>query len=149
MASASSDGDVVGKPLLEMAIIPEAYIKANQLQKYVNIKSLDLLQMSFGSGPNRSQQFIDVGCGTGDFTSQELLPRCQPCGMMVATDMSPGMVKYAKENFPHPQIAYEVHDIESDVSGLLKKYGKFERAYTFFALNWAEDLGALEEVRQV
>ncbi|CAN7947991.1 unnamed protein product, partial [Ixodes pacificus] len=98
--------------------------------------------MSFGSGPNRSQQFIDLGCGTGDFTRQELLPRCQPCRRMVATDVSPRMVKYAQKNFAHPQIAYEVHDIESDVSGLVKKYGKFERVYSFFVLNWAEDLGA-------
>ncbi|XP_040075343.1 juvenile hormone acid O-methyltransferase [Ixodes scapularis] len=142
MASASSDGDVAGKPPLGMAIVPEAYIKANQLQKYINIKGLDLLQKSFGSGPNRNRQFIDVGCGTGDFTRQELLPRCQPCGMMVAIDVSAEMVKYAKENFPHPQITYEVHDIESDVSGLVKMYGKFERVYSFFALNWAEDLGA-------
>ncbi|KAM7300558.1 putative acid methyltransferase [Ixodes scapularis] len=140
LATAPSDDDAVHKQPPEL--IPEAYIKANRFQRNVNIRTLDLLQMSFGSAPNRSQQFIDLGCGTGDFTRQELLPRCQPCRRMVATDVSPGMVKYAKENFAHPQIAYEVHDIESDVSGLLKKYGKFERVYSFFVLNWAEDLGA-------
>ncbi|CAN8020790.1 unnamed protein product [Ixodes persulcatus] len=142
MATASSYGDAVDKQPLDISLVPEAYIKANKLQRDLSIKSLDLLQMAFGSVPNSSQQFIDLGCGTGDFTRQELLPRCQPCGMMVATDVSPGMVKYAKENFAHPQIAYEVHDIESDVSGLVKKYGKFERVYSFFALNWVEDLAA-------
>ncbi|EEC07862.1 acid methyltransferase, putative [Ixodes scapularis] len=140
LATAPSGDDAVHKQPPEL--IPEAYIKANRFQRNVNIRTLDLLQMSFGSAPNRSQQFIDLGCGTGDFTRQELLPRCQPCRRMVATDVSPGMVKYAKENFAHPQIAYEVHDIESDVSGLLKKYGKFERVYSFFVLNWAEDIAA-------
>ncbi|XP_040070869.1 juvenile hormone acid O-methyltransferase-like [Ixodes scapularis] len=142
MATPSSYGDAVGKQPLEMAIVPEAYIKANKFQRDLNIKSLDSMQMAFTTLPNRNQQFIDLGCGTGDFTRQELLPRCQPCGIMVATDVSPGMLKYAKENFAHSQIAHEVHDIEGDVSGLVKKYGKFERVYSFFALNWAEDLGA-------
>ncbi|XP_042149959.1 juvenile hormone acid O-methyltransferase-like [Ixodes scapularis] len=141
-ATPSSAGDAVGKQPLGTPIVPEAYIKAHKWPRDLSIKSLDLLQMAFGSGPNCSQQFIDLGCGTGDFTRQELLPRCQPCGVIVAIDVSPRMVKYAKENFAHPQIAYKVHDIESDVSGLLKKYGKFERVYSFFALNWAEDLGA-------
>ncbi|CAN8025702.1 unnamed protein product, partial [Ixodes persulcatus] len=142
MANAFSDANLGDSQPLESTILPELYIKANHGQRNVNVRILDSAQMSFGSEPNASQQFLDVGCGPGDFTRQELLPRCQPCRRIVATDVSRAMVEYARENFGHPQITYEVHDIERDVSGLVQKYGKFDRVYSFFALNWAEDLTA-------
>ncbi|KAG0438479.1 hypothetical protein HPB47_016996 [Ixodes persulcatus] len=142
MASASSDANNLDDQSLVATIVPELYIKAHQLQRAINVKALDLLELSFASANDASQQILDVGCGTGDFTRQDLLPRCEPCRRIVATDASPAMVEYARENFPHEKIAYELHDIESDVSRLVEKYGKFERVYSFFALNWAEDLAA-------
>ncbi|KAG0419712.1 hypothetical protein HPB47_003922 [Ixodes persulcatus] len=140
MSNPSSDANIADKHPNKPSIAPQIYVSANKLQRAINIETLDLLHESFGSRPNCSQQFIDVGCGTGDFTRQDLLPRCQPCRRIVATDLSREMVEYAKENFAHPQIAYEVHDIESDVSGLVERYGKFDRVYSFFALQWAGDL---------
>ncbi|KAG0426047.1 hypothetical protein HPB47_026813 [Ixodes persulcatus] len=147
-ASSGSDADTVNEQaLLKTFIVPELYAESNQFPRQTNIKTLDSMQILFGSRPNASQQFIDVGCGTGDFTRQELLPRCQPCRRIVATDVSREMVEYARENFGHPQIAYEVHDIESDVSELVRKYGKFDRVYSFFTLHWTVDLaGALRNV---
>ncbi|XP_029834994.2 juvenile hormone acid O-methyltransferase [Ixodes scapularis] len=142
MATPSSDASTADKHPNKPSIAPQIYVSAHKLQRAINIETLDLLHESFGSRPNSSQQFIDVGCGTGDFTHQDLLPRCQPCRRIVATDLSRKMVEYAKENFAHPQISYEVHDIESDVSGLVEKYGKFDRVYSFFALQWAGDLTA-------
>ncbi|XP_029848482.2 juvenile hormone acid O-methyltransferase-like [Ixodes scapularis] len=142
MANAFSDSNTADNQSLESTILPELYIKANHGQRKFNIQILDSAQMSFDSEPNASQQFLDVGCGTGDFTRQELLPRCQPCRRIVATDVSRAMVEFARENFGHPRITYEVHDIGSDVSGLVQKYGKFDRVYSFFALNWTEDLTA-------
>ncbi|XP_040065917.1 juvenile hormone acid O-methyltransferase-like [Ixodes scapularis] len=142
MASASSDANNLDNQPLVASIVPEFYINAHRLQRTFSVKALDLLELSFASANDASQQFLDVGCGTGDFTRQELLPRCEPCRRIVATDASPAMVKYAKENFSHQKIAYELHDIESDASRLVEKYGKFERVYSFFALNWVEDLAA-------
>ncbi|XP_029843575.2 juvenile hormone acid O-methyltransferase-like isoform X1 [Ixodes scapularis] len=142
MGKPFSVDDTVEKHPLQVQIVPEIYIKSNQSQRAMGIQTLNALHESFGIKPNASQQFLDVGCGTGDFTRQELLPRCQPCRRIVATDISRAMVEYAEENFAHPQIAYEVHDIEGDISGLVRKYGKFDRVYSFFVLHWAEDLTA-------
>ncbi|KAG0426852.1 hypothetical protein HPB47_026034 [Ixodes persulcatus] len=119
---------------------PELYVKANALQRTLNIRALELLQSCFRDKPNSGQQqFMDLGCGTGDFTRQELLPRCQPCRRIVATDVAKEMVRYARGNYPHPQIEYEVYDIADDASGLVKSYGKFDRVYSFFVLNWVKD----------
>ncbi|CAN8005796.1 unnamed protein product, partial [Ixodes pacificus] len=118
------------------------YANSHNFTQIVNIKVLDLFQMSFGRRPTASQQFIDLGCGPGDITREELLPRCQPCRRIVATDVSREMIEYAEKHFAHPQITYEVHDVASDISGLVQKYGKFERVYSFFALHWARDLTA-------
>lgn len=119
---------------------PDLYMRSNTFQRNMNIKCLDFLQMTFDYKPSETQQFLDVGCGTGDFTREELLPRCQPCHRIVATEMIHEMIEYAKKKFPHPQIEYEEHDIRSDVSGLLSKYGEFDRVYSLFALHWVQDL---------
>ncbi|CAN7944454.1 unnamed protein product, partial [Ixodes pacificus] len=86
------------------------------------------------------QQFVDLGCGTGDFIHQELLPRCQPCRRVVASDISQEMVRFAKRSFLHPQNEYDVYDFRDDASKIVGKYGRFDRAYSFFALHYAEDL---------
>ncbi|KAM7303193.1 juvenile hormone acid O-methyltransferase isoform X1 [Ixodes scapularis] len=127
------------EPRPDVTFLPEVYVKANDLQRTLNIWTLERLGTSFKSRPNAGQQFMDVGCGSGDFTRQQLLPRCQPCRRIVATDISESMVRYARENFAHPQIEYEVHDISKDVSGLVRKYGQFNRVYSFCALHWVKD----------
>lgn len=127
------------EPRPDVTFLPEVYVKANDLQRTLNIRTLERLGTSFKSRPNAGQQFMDVGCGSGDFTRQQLLPRCQPCRRIVATDISESMVRYARENFGHPQIEYEVHDISKDVSGLVRKYGQFTRVYSFCALHWVKD----------
>ncbi|CAN7940991.1 unnamed protein product [Ixodes hexagonus] len=122
-----------------LAFLPELYVNANTPQRTVNIKALELVGTYLNSKSNRRPQFIDLGCGTGDFTCRELLPRCQPCSRIVATDAAEEMVRYARENFDHPQIEYEVHDISSEPSGLVKRYGTFDRVYSFFALHWVKN----------
>ncbi|CAN7937857.1 unnamed protein product [Ixodes hexagonus] len=120
-------------------LIPECYASANVLQRTASTEAFELLRRSTRSVSRPDEQILDVGCGTGDFTREQLLPRCQPCRRIVATDVSESMVRYAKERFGHPQIAYEVHGIEEDISGLLSKYGKFDRVYSFYTLHWVKD----------
>ncbi|XP_029834449.2 juvenile hormone acid O-methyltransferase-like [Ixodes scapularis] len=127
------------EPQPAVTFLPEVYVKANDLQRKTNIRTLERLGINFKSRPSADQQFIDIGCGTGDFTRQELLQRCQPCRRIVATDIGESMVTYAKENFAHPQIEYQVHDISIDVSGLVKRYGQFNRVYSFYTLHFAKD----------
>ncbi|CAN7941067.1 unnamed protein product, partial [Ixodes hexagonus] len=117
----------------------EFYANANVHQRAVSAQAFELLKSSTRSVTRPDQQVLDIGCGTGDFTFEQLLPRCQPCRRIVATDVSEGMIGYAKEHFGHPQISYEVHAIEDDVSGLLNKYGKFDRVYSFYTFHWVKD----------
>ncbi|XP_040066413.1 juvenile hormone acid O-methyltransferase-like [Ixodes scapularis] len=131
--------EALEEPRPTAMFIPEVYVMANDFQRTLNIRTLERLGTSFKSRPNTGQQFMDIGCGTGDFTRQELLPRCQPCRRIVATDISESMVGFARENFAHPQIEYQVHDISKDVSGLVRKYGQFNRVYSFFTLHWVKD----------
>lgn len=130
-----------------MPLFPELYVSVNAFQRMINLRVLDRFQGSFERPLEASQQFVDLGCGTGRFTCRELLPRCQPCARIVATDISERIVRYAREHFGDPQIEYVVHDISEDVSGLVKEYGKFERVYSFFALHLVKDqLTALRNV---
>ncbi|XP_040065941.1 juvenile hormone acid O-methyltransferase-like [Ixodes scapularis] len=142
MANTNSRAENVDETKTAPAINAGLYTDSHLFTQTMNRKILDLFQMSFGRRPTASQQFIDLGCGPGDSTREDLLPRCQPCRRIVATDISRQMIEYAEKHFAHPQIAYEVHDVESDISGLVQKYGKFERVYSFMALNWARDTTA-------
>ncbi|XP_077488757.1 juvenile hormone acid O-methyltransferase-like [Amblyomma americanum] len=85
------------------------------------------------------QQFIDVGCGPGNFTFKYLLPRLPPCRRLVAADYSENMLKLAAEKFPHPKVKYLPLDIVGDVDGFVREQGQFQRVYSFFMLQWVRD----------
>ncbi|KAM7299722.1 juvenile hormone acid O-methyltransferase-like [Ixodes scapularis] len=115
-------------------IDPDIYIVNNNPQRAFNLRILDLLQASFMED-TKEQQFLDVGCGTGDFTRDHLLPRCTPLERMVAVDVSEDMVEYAKKNFAHPKIFYDVLDISGNgVADFVERYGQFDRVYSFLCL---------------
>lgn len=117
----------------------ELYASNDDRQRESNLKVLDLLQMAFASQDCEDHQFLDIGCGTGDFTRDWLLPRCPPCKKIVAVDASEDMLVYARQHSTHPSIVFDYLNIGDDVSHFAKKYGKFERIYSFFCLNWVKD----------
>ncbi|KAG0411355.1 hypothetical protein HPB47_011537 [Ixodes persulcatus] len=130
--SASVNGAAVSS-----TINPDAYMVVRQRQQ--NIRALDLLQSTFVN-ETTEQQFLDLGCGPGDFTCRHLLPRCPPLAKIVAVDVSLDMVKYAKKHFSHPRICYDVLDIAGNgVPDFVRRYGSFDRVYSFFRLNWTND----------
>ncbi|KAM7293014.1 hypothetical protein ISCGN_026144 [Ixodes scapularis] len=129
----------VGLTEVASAFVPEQYAECHSFQSGSNSMTLELFQPCFTRVPDASQQFLDLGCGTGDFTQQELLPQCQPCRRIVAVDSSLKMIQYAEANFAHPQIIYDFLDIRKDVSEFINKYGQFDRVYSFFVLHWAKD----------
>ncbi|XP_029849832.3 uncharacterized protein LOC115331738 [Ixodes scapularis] len=50
------------------------------------------------------------------------------------------MVEYAKKHFSHPKICYDVLDIAGNgVPDFIRRYGRFDRVYSFFCLNWTND----------
>ncbi|XP_029827643.2 juvenile hormone acid O-methyltransferase-like [Ixodes scapularis] len=119
---------------------PDEYVVNNEIQRRNSIHALELLEGSFGSEDTSDEQFLDVGCGPGDFTRDCLLPRCPPCRRIMAVDVSEDMVKYAREHFAHPKICYDVLDIASeDVSDFVERHGEFDRVYSFFCLHWMKD----------
>lgn len=50
------------------------------------------------------------------------------------------MVEFAREKYAHEKIVYEHLDIDGDVADFLKKYGTFQRVYSFRTLHWSKDL---------
>ncbi|XP_054933776.1 juvenile hormone acid O-methyltransferase-like [Dermacentor andersoni] len=117
----------------------ELYVNNDDRQRELNLKVLDLLQMAFSSQATECHQFLDIGCGTGDFTRDWLLSRCPPCKRIIAVDASEDMLAYARQHCTHPSIEFEYLNIGDDVSNFAKKYGKFDRIYSFFCLNWVKD----------
>ncbi|XP_037526076.1 juvenile hormone acid O-methyltransferase-like [Rhipicephalus sanguineus] len=121
--------------------VPE-YAKHNQHQRKYNKFVLDFCQLAFSTEPDPSQQFLDVGCGTGDFTRDVLLPQCLPCGRIVGVDCNREMIEYARRNSAHEKLDFAVLDIGADVTEFLEEFGQFDRVYSFFCLNWVDDMTA-------
>ncbi|CAN7994439.1 unnamed protein product [Ixodes pacificus] len=125
-------------------IDPEIYVVSNSPQRAFNLHVLDLQQALFMDNDTKEQQFLDVGCGTGDFTRDHLLPRCMPLERMVAVDVSEDMVEYAKKYFAHPKVCYDVLDIAGNgVADFVKRYGQFDRVYSFHCLQRTNDQGTV------
>ncbi|XP_040071414.1 uncharacterized protein LOC120843958 [Ixodes scapularis] len=117
---------------------PESYARVNDKSKSMNKEALKMTR--FRKPSSECEQMLDIGCGTGGFTRNMLLPWSKPCRKMAAVDALPGMIEYAKANHLHPDISYEVLDAGSrDISNFLKKHGKFDRVYFFYCLHWIKD----------
>ncbi|KAH7933692.1 hypothetical protein HPB49_015948 [Dermacentor silvarum] len=117
---------------------PRYYAHNNCFQRKFSNWVLDFCQALFRREPDETQQFLDLGCGTGDFTRECLLPRCLPCRRMVAVDLSTDMVDYAKSHWIHDALEFRKLDItvDEDVADLLGEYGAFDRVYSFHCLHW-------------
>lgn len=117
---------------------PNSYERSHNWIREENI--IALKKTTFQKHFSQCQRILDVGCGTGDFTRDVLLPWNQPCHSIVAVDVSTLMVDYARRNHAHSRIRYEVLDITTpDVTLFLDKHGKFTRIYSFCCLNWIRD----------
>ncbi|XP_037524184.1 juvenile hormone acid O-methyltransferase isoform X2 [Rhipicephalus sanguineus] len=118
------------------------YSKSNTLQRRFNILVLDVYQERFISKPRATHQVLDVGCGTGDFTRDVILPRCLPCRRIVGVDSSGEMIEHARRYSASEKLNFRLLDICDDVTDFLEEFGRFDRVYSFFCLHWALDLGS-------
>ncbi|XP_077484639.1 uncharacterized protein LOC144094596 [Amblyomma americanum] len=94
------------------------------------------------SGTSEKQQWLDVGCGPGNFTKNYLLPLCPPSmERLVAADCSQAMLDHASRKHAHPKIVHRLVDISSDeaVSAFAEREGLFERVCCFLLLHWIRD----------
>ncbi|XP_075531110.1 juvenile hormone acid O-methyltransferase-like [Dermacentor variabilis] len=101
----------------------------------------DFIKMTVPARISEGRQMLDIGCGDGHVTREVLLPRSLPCRRLVATDVSSDMVGFARANFPHPKISYDLLDVSDsgDVKRFMDTYGRFERVYSVCCLNWVRD----------
>ncbi|XP_040070827.2 juvenile hormone acid O-methyltransferase-like [Ixodes scapularis] len=121
---------------------PEHYERISATVRPNNVKALK--RTKFRSYSSVCHQILDIGCGIGDFTRDVLLHWNHPCRKIVGVDISPSMMNYAKRNYGHRDICYDVLDAgSSDVSAFLNKYGKFDRIYSFYCLHWIRDQKAV------
>ncbi|KAL3247316.1 hypothetical protein MRX96_057111 [Rhipicephalus microplus] len=55
------------------------YAKHNSIQRSYSQFVLDFCRQAFSTESDSLQQFLDVGCGTGDFTRDVLMPQISAC----------------------------------------------------------------------
>ncbi|KAG0423660.1 hypothetical protein HPB47_000573 [Ixodes persulcatus] len=132
-----------------MSIWSPVFHRGGTSPKYVNQCALNLLQLCFRKDPDESQQFLDIGCGNGEFTCQDLLPRCLPRRRIVAVDVARSTLDKARESFSHPKIEYDFLDIGKDVSGFLGQYGQFDRVYSFGVLHWTDQGDSFKNIEKL
>lgn len=95
-------------------LTPQYYAHNNGFQRKFSNWVLDFCQALFRRETDETQQFLDLGCGTGDFTRECLLPRCLPCRRMVAVDLSADMIDYARSHWVHDALEFRKLDITVD-----------------------------------
>ncbi|KAK8779065.1 hypothetical protein V5799_019596 [Amblyomma americanum] len=118
---------------------PQTFLWMGKQSYDNNLKALDSVQ--FRRPAEVGDQYLDVGCGPGNFVAEALLPRLGHCRRLIATDKAASMVEYAREHYPNPAVVYDVLDIErGDVQSFVGKYGLFDRIYSFMAFHYVNDL---------
>ncbi|KAH7961288.1 hypothetical protein HPB52_006681 [Rhipicephalus sanguineus] len=126
----------------ELRISANQYTQNNSLQRKHNNTVLEFCEPAFLAEPRGTMQVLDVGCGTGDFTRDLLLPRCLPCARLIGIDCNADMIEYSRRHSVHQKIEYEVLDIGEDVTEFIARRGRFDRVYSFYCLQWLRDQGA-------
>ncbi|XP_054922820.2 uncharacterized protein [Dermacentor andersoni] len=118
---------------------PESFTRMKEFTYSMNLAALN--DVKFRSPASHDDQYIDVGCGPGNFLAEQLLPRLQPFARVVSTDISEDMILYAQSHHKAPKVCFEVLDIENgDVQFIIDKYGLFNRVFSFLTFHYIWDL---------
>ncbi|MFA5236396.1 MAG: methyltransferase domain-containing protein [Methanoregula sp.] len=110
---------------------PADYAKSSPAQKQW---ARELIQKIPLSGRER---VLDIGCGDGTVTAA--IAECVPEGSVLGLDRSPGMIRFAREQFPHdayPNLSFAEGDARA-----LGFYGEFDIVFSNAALHWVYDHG--------
>ncbi|KAH7969194.1 hypothetical protein HPB52_015773 [Rhipicephalus sanguineus] len=129
--------------------MPVLYDEAFKYMRESSVELLKTWQQSFVTCSEENDasdhQYLEVGCGPGNITRNDLLPLCPPSlTRLVGTDISEAMLDYARNVNAHPKVHYRRLDItaDEDVSRFIAEEGRFQRVYSFFALHCIQDKAA-------
>ena len=108
----------------------ECYDEAARLQQRVALDLLERMDVpSDGTG-------LDLGCGTG-FSLPLLLQRLRPRGL-IAADLSPGMIDYARA-----QRAVDARWLVADAANLPLASQSLDWIHSSLMIQWCEDTGGV------
>lgn len=91
---------------------------------------------------NGSESILDIGCGDGNITAK--MAHSVPNGRVIGIDLSPSMIKAAKESYAHvTNLSFEIADATN-----FSFSQRFDFITSFFTLHWIEDqLTVLENIK--
>ncbi|XP_065302785.1 juvenile hormone acid O-methyltransferase-like [Dermacentor albipictus] len=153
-------------PTQQSSVSPSAFLEKELPETYDQVRIHDrestgqLLkswQASLFSNPKEDgkcdEQYLEIGCGPGNFTRNYLLPLCPPSmRRLLAVDNSHSMIDYARREHGNPKIEYRMLDIAADdeVSQFIETEGQFDRVYSFQTFHWIRDkCAALRNVERL
>ncbi|KAI5710011.1 hypothetical protein M8J76_017040 [Diaphorina citri] len=86
-----------------------------------------------------NESVLDVGCGPGNVTSKLLLPNLPKSVVkLVGLDVSPNMIKHAKNHHTNPKLEFVVANIaDQNLESIFLT--KFNKIFSFYCLHWVQD----------
>ncbi|XP_013779369.1 juvenile hormone acid O-methyltransferase-like [Limulus polyphemus] len=116
------------KPAQYVSTRPKSYIDwiESRLSHYVS-------QMTWSN----EEVGLDFGCGSGHVTRDVLLPHCPNLTKVIALEVQPAVVDYAKQTFNHEKIEYMVLDIMERTPQEWDKM--FDKVFSFFSFHFVKD----------
>jgi juvenile hormone acid methyltransferase len=125
----------------EIKLDPTLYVKCNGMHREVAENWLKERAGIFKWSNDGTDSLLDVGCGTGDITSDFILPIMpKNSKFLIGADVSKDMINYAKQKYETDLLKFQEMDILegfSEQSGL--KNEKFNYVTSLFTLNLVEN----------
>ncbi|XP_023240866.1 uncharacterized protein LOC111639267 [Centruroides sculpturatus] len=84
---------------------------------------------------------LDIGCGQGKSTKQILLPKCPKIKKIVAIDIVPNLLNYARSNYHDDKIEYKEQNIVDRIE--TEDIAKYDKIFSSYALNYIGDYNKL------
>lgn len=82
-----------------------------------------------------------MGCGSGDVTIDYILPILpKNFERLIGVDISEQMIRFAREQYPHPKIAFERFDLSIELEKqLLRQVEPVDHITSFYCLHWIQN----------
>ncbi|XP_067133043.1 juvenile hormone acid O-methyltransferase-like [Centruroides vittatus] len=87
---------------------------------------------------------LDIGCGPGRTTKNILLQKCPKLKKLVAVDIIPNFIEYARKTYFDEKIEFKIQDITQRPD--LKEIGKYDKVVSFYAFHFINDYQKLFSV---